>query len=442
MSVQNFNRWFTNPIINKLEQEQRASIESKLGQLLLLDDIGAFDQALKVLYGRQFSDTVAQRALEAGQKKARELEKAFAKVHRQKYLQMLRKIPEVPELSKYIHGISLFLVTNFRDSIPAIKKAILASLEASGELTSEERTQVSRQVHRGHGATGLAVSQVEVASGMNVLGNKLGSNNIEDVVPLLSNLVTGGIMRYSDYMILDMLRVKYSQVVTKKGELRADYISVISFQQAEHNRDADGQIEQRVKAVFKKFIRGIKPSDILEQEGSSTLKEKVGKQVLDSLTPKGAKVRSALKGKELTSTGETSKTIKNEKGPKPSFNKYRSAVSGRFIKKKEGLESYLKIRDLINTLLPETVARNMGVPKLVYRTGRFAGSTKVLSVTPTQGSPMINYTYQRSPYQVFEMQKGADPWRTPDRDPRKILEESIREITYELALGRFNLRRL
>ena len=52
------------------------------------------------------------------------------------------------------------------------------------------------------------------------------------------------------------------------------------------------------------------------------------------------------------------------------------------------------------------------------------------------------YHYQKDPYQVFEVGKGVEPWSTSQRDPRKLIDKSIREVAAELALGRFYTRRL
>ena len=48
--------------------------------------------------------------------------------------------------------------------------------------------------------------------------------------------------------------------------------------------------------------------------------------------------------------------------------------------------------------------------------------------------PTIQYSYQRHPYGVFESDT--------DRDPRKVIDKSIREIAAELAIGRFYTARV
>jgi hypothetical protein len=98
---------------------------------------------------------------------------------------------------------------------------------------------------------------------------------------------------------------------------------------------------------------------------------------------------------------------------------------------------------MINKKLPSTVRKNMGPPGFQNQSGRFANSVKVQDVNMTkQGHPSFGYTYAKNPYQVFEVGEGAAPWATPQRDPRKLIDKSIREVAAELAIGRFYTRRL
>ena len=84
----------------------------------------------------------------------------------------------------------------------------------------------------------------------------------------------------------------------------------------------------------------------------------------------------------------------------------------------------------------------MGAPRLENQTGRFANSVRVTDITKTaRGFPSVGYTYQKEPYQVFEMTQGRPPWSTTDRDPRGLIDASIREVAANLALGRFYTRR-
>ena len=85
----------------------------------------------------------------------------------------------------------------------------------------------------------------------------------------------------------------------------------------------------------------------------------------------------------------------------------------------------------------------MQSPRLNYQTGRFASSVKVTDISTTGGGfPSIGYTYQKDPYQVFEVGAGRSPWANVDRDPRKLIDTSIREIAAQMAIGRFYTRRV
>lgn len=124
------------------------------------------------------------------------------------------------------------------------------------------------------------------------------------------------------------------------------------------------------------------------------------------------------------------------------------AVSGAPIRKKtiksrtsKGVSSSpLMLVALINKQLPQVVAKNMQFPRLEYKTGRFASSVQVTDVVKTpKGYPSIGYTYQKFPYQTFEngFRQGNS-----DRDPRALIDKSIREIAMQFAIGRFYTRRV
>lgn len=111
--------------------------------------------------------------------------------------------------------------------------------------------------------------------------------------------------------------------------------------------------------------------------------------------------------------------------------------------KKSPLQDMLKLVVQFNSKLPQTVRKNMGSPQLNNITGRFANSTQVTEVQLTpQGFPSVGYTYQKEPYQVFEDGIGAEPWANGRRDPRGLIDKSIREIAAELAIGRIYTRRV
>ena len=95
---------------------------------------------------------------------------------------------------------------------------------------------------------------------------------------------------------------------------------------------------------------------------------------------------------------------------------------------------------MLNHRLPQTVEKNMGPPRLTNQTGRFANSTRITDIgVTTQGFPSVGYTYDKNPYQTFEVgyKQGSQ-----DLDPRKLIDASIREIAAQFAIGRFYTRRV
>lgn len=102
--------------------------------------------------------------------------------------------------------------------------------------------------------------------------------------------------------------------------------------------------------------------------------------------------------------------------------------------------SIVTLLSLFNQNLPRAVAKNMGAPALENRTGRFASSVKVTDIVATpQGFPSVGYTYQKNPYQTFE--RGFAQGDT-ERDPRDLIDKSIREIAATIVKGRLYTRRI
>jgi len=165
--------------------------------------------------------------------------------------------------------------------------------------------------------------------------------------------------------------------------------------------------------------------------------------------------RIALKPfRKIKNTTVTSKDIKkNDSKTAVSKDIKQKLVLAKNIQKRKSIRkarkakaspasSMLQMIAILNKELPSTVRDNMQEPALVNRTGRFAESAQVTNIIQTpKGLPSIGYTYQRNPYQVFEdNSKGS--WSNGSRDPRKLIDKSIREIAVKMAIGRFYTRRV
>jgi len=125
-----------------------------------------------------------------------------------------------------------------------------------------------------------------------------------------------------------------------------------------------------------------------------------------------------------------------KKAKKKSSGRSKARNSARVSAKGQAhLSNPLALRNLINSVLPQMVAMKMQPPALRFRTGRFANSARVTQVMQgPRGGLQADYTYMRTPYETFE--PGGDMGST-QRDPRKIIGESIREIVATAMQNKF-----
>ena len=211
-----------------------------------------------------------------------------------------------------------------------------------------------------------------------------------------------------------------------KGEvsdLNASLLAVISKLQGQswiELGSSDSYFQRADKKIRKEFFSGmLKSKNIKIKKTSTDIK----------LPSRGVKKGKAKRSKTVVgSTIPTVKTLATQK------NKNKNKTSDA---------DPMRLFGVINAKLPETVRKNMQAPSLENRTGAFADSVHLTDIVATkQGFPSIGYTYDKNPYQVFEMGAGDQRWATTQRDPRTIINKSIREIAAEFAVGRFYTRRV
>lgn len=225
-------------------------------------------------------------------------------------------------------------------------------------------------------------------------------------------------------------------MVVKDGKIKKEYVPVLSWQDTISNQEL-AQIEAAAMRSFQTRLK-----DVVDLEGSPTLKESIESVILHEISSGVKRAPKKVKGspkKSVTSKGKGKKS-KKIKGKKTTQIIRDNGVPGTAVKgftdgKTQG--SFINLNNLIgpiNKELSKTVKKNMVSPRLQNRTGRFANSVKITDINrTTQGFPSIGYTYQRAPYDKFETD--------PDRDPRKLIDRSIREIAVKFAIGRFYTRR-
>ena len=176
--------------------------------------------------------------------------------------------------------------------------------------------------------------------------------------------------------------------------------------------------------------------------GSPTTKDRMEKAaiklaaagVLDEISKKYIRKRKPTIAKTKTSSKGTTHKFKNGSSKQKRTAARTSRKSGRSITATPQT-SAVALKELINQVLPEVMLLKMQPPALRNRTGRFRQSAEVTNVNiGPRGGTQIDYTYMRDPYETFE--PGGN-MGSRNRDPRKIIGESVREIAMKLTQNKF-----
>jgi len=236
----------------------------------------------------------------------------------------------------------------------------------------------------------------------------------------------------------------------------------IQIEASNRNRASGRKIGQKAKQLNKAIDKAVKQLEgkygpaLSKLKGSDTLQQKKRKDAVDAVMDPMMKLKKPKKGsvkikKEDTKRKKSAKrpqkkTVKPKVKPASTKNygaiKIAGAKQGRSPKTAQPsiASNPLFLIQEFNRRLPSAIIDNMGDPALNNQTGRFAASVRVVDILQTaKGFPSIGYTYQKSPYQTFEV--GGNQG-SPDRDPRKLIDRTVREIAAEFAMGRLFTRRV
>lgn len=236
----------------------------------------------------------------------------------------------------------------------------------------------------------------------------------------------------------------------------------VQIEAASRNRKAGALIAQKAKKLEKEVAVAIKKLEgkygpaLSNLKGSDTLQQKKRKDSVDAVMDPMMKLKKPKSG-SVTVKKEDTKRKKSTKRPKKKTVTSKTKVGatksygavkagavrqGRSARTAEPsiASNPLAMIHEFNRRLPAAIIDNMGDPALNNQTGRFAASVRVVDILKTpRGFPSIGYTYQKSPYQTFETGgKQGDP----DKDPRKLIDRTVRELAAEFAMGRLFTRRV
>ena len=221
----------------------------------------------------------------------------------------------------------------------------------------------------------------------------------------------------------------------------------ITVEASEYNPSGDtvgdwGRLKPRLE---QEMLKWAKKQTWPDKQGSNTLREDALAHaryytlqgILKGTRKVAKKPRPVTRPKKKVDTDRQSSPRSKAKGYKSKTKAVRRKSSAG---NQQGASLYT-VMAMINEKLPQTVRKNMGAPRLENQTGKFANSVKMTDVIQTpQGYPSFGYTYAKEPYQVYETGSSGN-WSSSERDPRKLIDASIREIAAGFALGRFYTRR-
>ena len=318
-----------------------------------------------------------------------------------------------------------------------LKRVIKIIFKRRGkELSSEDNENLGRIGGRdnkfgaqlGHSESfegqtvGFAGSTVRTAAARASINQFTGSSQDKEIL-------LKGFTQYERTIKVDLEHIQHIDIdgITK------EYIPVLSWQTAMSNQELAKTEASAIRSLTKYM------QDVVDNEGSTNLIEGLEDVMLYELSSGIKNSKKKVTGTPRKKVTERSKgTAKQKIKHKSSLNVVKDNSIGRGVVSKVGRDQLIPIASLIGPLnqkINRTVKDNMRSPRLVNQTGRFAESVKVTDAVLTpQGFPSIGYTYQRAPYDKFETD--------PNRDPRKLIDRSIREIAAQFAIGRFYTRRV
>ena len=162
MSNRDFDKAFTNPLLKKLDAEARKAVSRQRGQLLILADTEELQKVIQVSTGSVPSKGDLALALKEAQIHARRLQESFKSRNKRRYNAIVSKLPEIR--LPYTLDKDMFIVSSFSRSITTIKNTMLKTLVRSGAIQESDRADISKNLHKGHGSRGNAVTEVAICT--------------------------------------------------------------------------------------------------------------------------------------------------------------------------------------------------------------------------------------------------------------------------------------
>jgi len=211
----------------------------------------------------------------------------------------------------------------------------------------------------------------------------------------------------------------------------------------------DAHADDLVDAIEEEITKFLKSKDArlsTLQISSPTVMDNVKKSIIELWESSHGKTkRRKSKSTAAVKPGKTKAQGKYKSGKKTNVNKVQQLPVdvASFTEQAVGGLNLQNIMRIVNERLHDKIQQNMGKGKarrLNYRTGRFARSAELKELKPTRtGALDTAITYMRRPYDIFLDDGGKAPWKNGYRDPKKLIDKSIRQILREELRHEFRL---
>ena len=286
----------------------------------------------------------------------------------------------------------------------------------------------------------------EVQTIRKMVSNKLGTFNLDFSMAREAAVWKGGKLipnPTSKFYVETNLETKFKNQVEAQGSEGARQVGeatgallveIRKYLKTQY-KDAKGHVRKQASVPFIDQIgAGIVFHKSLKQLYTRKLAKNLTKwQTMPSDT-KFKRTKNKTKKYKSRQT-EASLNIGAPKGIKTQPRREKGA-GGR---QQDAIQQALVTRAFINSRLTKQVQGNMFRPGLENVSGRFAESVTITNASSNGNQSHFDYTYQKSPYQVFE--NGRE--YTPNYDPRPLIEKSIRELALQrMERTKFTLRRV
>lgn len=369
---------------------------------------------------------------------------SYEQVRKEVYIQITKKIePDSAQMNLISRAVAKYVKGLYEDFSPGGK---IKRFSVSSQVTGNERSfsaLITRTERGGNPFNAINDIKKDRQTVLVDTVNKIlqphnsGHHNFNTN----SFLDTGHVIGVADRLIDDALQPlrqsEAASLVSSVLKLKAaskfvgnsKIFTIEVMEESATGNRSDASLEKaRLDTVKKALTKFIEKNNWADQAGSDSQKDFIEKTLINEFSKiKGYKGKKATINTSSSSVELVQKTSQKTR-------KVTDSVS--LVVKPQ--RSSLNVVALLNRKLPPEIRKRMTYPRLQFRTGRFAESVRAVSYA----NGVVSYTYDKNPYQVFEPGVGRAPWATPARDPRSLINESIRAIAVDIISTKFRTRRV